>query len=375
MTQHSGVLPEPMTRPHATRLLLFGLATWLALTVAATTFGQTATDDVQGPSLETLCIRVAADIDANLGKQLAAMRDAEPEAFAQRLRKSPRLIKLAQLLRDDPNDYKLKMLEVRTDQNVLRLAREARAAQAAGRDAAEQISELRNQLRLQEAFAFRARDEHLCRLQAEAEKEEAELATRKENVEDRVRERLQSLIDPAVEMKAVATASNTVPGRVADASTAPPLPADVVDSCMQVATEIWPDLARQLTTLRTEAPEAFSSRLRASRSLVALGELRLRDQKLYERKRQELRTDIEVIRLARQIRTARDTDEPTADLEKNLYLQVMLQEAFRHLSRMEQLERAQATITRLQQELAVERQTINERVEARISDLLDVPPP
>jgi len=152
------------------------------------------------PEFVERCLEVAAIIQPNLAEGLRALRERDPVAFEQRLRRSKRLLSLADLRDRDPRLFDLKLVELRVDAEVLRLARELR--QMHGQEgSAERIqtleSQLLGQVRLQVAFTIHARTDYLCRLQEEVARLERELAQDRERPELLVEQRLRALLGEA----------------------------------------------------------------------------------------------------------------------------------------------------------------------------------
>ena len=80
---------------------------------------------------------------------------------------------------------------------------------------------------------------------------------------------------------------------------------EMIERCLAVARDIDGDLADQLERLRDRNRVHFEEKLRQSRRLLALAELRERDPILYDLKRHELEVDAQVSRLASEARRAR----------------------------------------------------------------------
>ncbi|MDY7109791.1 MAG: hypothetical protein SYC29_14240 [Planctomycetota bacterium] len=159
--------------------------------------------------------------------------------------------------------------------------------------------------------------------------------------------------------------------------TPPQLTPELIDACLAVARDLDLQLAAELRRMRKEDPGQFERRLRHSRRLIALAELRERDPALYDLKKLELNVDAEVVRLARETRTAR-REGRLADakiLEKQLRGQVILQLGFAIKNREDYLCRLQELVERLEHELARQREPENfdRAVELRMQQLLSDP--
>jgi hypothetical protein len=152
---------------------------------------------------------------------------------------------------------------------------------------------------------------------------------------------------------------------------------ELIDACLAVARDLDLQLAEELRRMREEDPGQFERRLRHSRRLIALAQLRERDPALYDLKKLELNVDAEVVRLARETRQAR-REGRLADariLEKQLRSQVILQLGFAIKNREDYLCRLQELVEKLEEELVRQREPDNfERaVELRMHQLLSDP--
>jgi hypothetical protein len=152
---------------------------------------------------------------------------------------------------------------------------------------------------------------------------------------------------------------------------------ELIDACLAVARDLDLQLAAELQRMRKEDPRQFERRLRHSRRLIALAELRERDPALYDLKKLELNVDAEVVRLARETRKAR-REGRIADaeaLQKQLRGQVILQLGFAIHNREDYLCRLQDLVVKLEEELARQREpeNFNRAVEQRMQELLSDP--
>ncbi len=151
---------------------------------------------------------------------------------------------------------------------------------------------------------------------------------------------------------------------------------EMIERCLAVARDIDADLAEQLERLRDRDHVHFEEKLRQSRRLIALAELRERDPILYDLKRHELEVDAQVSRLASEARRARREGRASDArvLEEQLRPQVILELAFRYRNREDYLCRMQELVERLQAELDHDRRHFDEVLEERVRQLLDEPP-
>ncbi len=151
------------------------------------------------PEMINLCMEVARDIDEDLAKQLAVLRERDFREFESRLRRSRRLTALAELKQRDATGYNLKITELRVDATVSRLASEVRAARRAERPKEAQSLEqdLQGQVILQLAFRYRARENYLCQLRELVERLERELEKERDDFDHVLSDRMAELLrDP-----------------------------------------------------------------------------------------------------------------------------------------------------------------------------------
>lgn len=359
------------------------------------------------PELVARCLEVAREIDPTLADGLIALRERDPAEFERRLQRSRRLIGLAELKDTDPASYDLKLLELRVDAEVRRLTEAARTARAAGNDdrLAELERELLTWMRLQAGFALKARQDYLDRLRDHLARLERALDDAKATFDDRVETRVADLLTlPSADRAASGTeggadaddgagaASRPAPSERAggDRSGAPdrwgrelqrpaaggrPLSAAFVQQCLAVAREIDPSMGEGLETLQQNDPTEFERRLRQSRRLLHLAELKESDPALYELKLLEMRVDADVRRLSQEARAAclAGDEERMTELERDLLMWIRLQEGFALKSRQDYLDRLREHLVRLEQELEEGTATFDERVEARVRDILAPP--
>ena len=152
------------------------------------------------PELIDQALRVAHDIDAAIATRFRDLRAKNPVELERRLRRATRIWDLVKLKQEEPHLYQLKLVELRVDAEVSRLAAELRKARGEQResdaDALEQ--QLRMQMRLKLVFEFKAREDYLCRLQdivGRLEKElEAERQSLKKNFDDVVDKRIAEML-------------------------------------------------------------------------------------------------------------------------------------------------------------------------------------
>jgi len=156
-----------------------------------------------------------------------------------------------------------------------------------------------------------------------------------------------------------------------------PLDEAFIRRCLEVAREIDPAMADGLAAIRDRDPREFERRLRQSRRLVHLAELKETEPTLYELKLLELKVDTEVRRLSAEARQAclDGDDERMSELERELLTWIRLQEGFALKARQDYLDRLREHVDRLQLELDEAKVTFDERVAARVRVLLTPPAP
>ena len=93
------------------------------------------------------CLEVADELDPEFAKQLRTLCEQDPTEFERIIRRQgPRLTGLAELKASDPKLYQLKLVELRVDASVQRLASEIRAVQRDAPDDTDRIDSLTQQL-------------------------------------------------------------------------------------------------------------------------------------------------------------------------------------------------------------------------------------
>jgi hypothetical protein len=148
------------------------------------------------PELIEACMAVAHDIDEKLAKRLETLRETDPSRFVRKIVQSRRLIAMAELREKDPVLYDLKLLELRVDADVSRLAIEVRRARREGResDAAVLEEDLRRQTIVQLGFRLMARDDYLCRLRDLVERLEKDLEHDRKHFNELLEKRMAELL-------------------------------------------------------------------------------------------------------------------------------------------------------------------------------------
>ncbi|MDG2200713.1 MAG: hypothetical protein P8K80_05985 [Phycisphaerales bacterium] len=99
------------------------------------------------PAFIDRCLEVADELDPAFAKQLRALCEEDPTEFERIIRRQgPRLTGLAELKASDPKLYQLKLVELRVDASVQRLAVELRVAERDTPDDTSRIESLAQQL-------------------------------------------------------------------------------------------------------------------------------------------------------------------------------------------------------------------------------------
>ncbi len=364
------------------------------------------------PEMVKECLAVAAEIDPQLAVDLRGLRSRNTEAFEKQLRLSRRLFAMVELKRRDPAAYRSKLVELNVDAEINRLAEAVRAARRTGQDKDAELltGELRGQVIRQQVFNIKSREEYLCRLQELTQRVESELGLETDSAafDRNVEERLIQLCsetesrpvrialrprggpestgdDQSQDLRPISPENGfrREPwGRRLDRPmrvTVLKLDPEMIELCLEVAGEIDPAKAAKLRELRDRDADAFEQKLRHSRQIVALAQLKKRDPSLYDRKLVELNTDAEVTRLAAQMRdaTRNGRNREAQDLKNQLRGQVILQRGFSICARQEHLGRLQELVQRLGKEVEQCRtpEHFQKAVDERISHLLKEPSP
>lgn len=93
------------------------------------------------------CLEVADELDPEFAKQLRTLCEQDPAEFERIIRRQgPRLTGLAELKASDPKLYQLKLVELRVDASVQRLAAEIRNVQREAPEDTDRIDSLTKQL-------------------------------------------------------------------------------------------------------------------------------------------------------------------------------------------------------------------------------------
>jgi hypothetical protein len=143
------------------------------------------------------CVEVAHDIDSDLGKRVAALRQKDPAEFEHSMRQlGRRLFALAELKQRDPDLYTAKISELRLELAVRLRARELCQVRASGNTAEAQSQEaaLRSTLAQQLLMSIKSRGEMACRLQEQVDAIKAELTYQASHYNEILENRFQTLI-------------------------------------------------------------------------------------------------------------------------------------------------------------------------------------
>ena len=161
------------------------------------------------------CLEVADELDPEFAKQLRTLCEQDPTEFERIIRRQgPRLTGLAELKASDPKLYQLKLVELRVDASVQRLASEIRAVRRDSPDDADRIDSLTQQLQGQlqirlglelgnQMLYIERMEQQLKELKAQVERQRAEFDS---VVQDELA-RLTGRPDPVEAARAPAPAS------------------------------------------------------------------------------------------------------------------------------------------------------------------------
>ena len=150
------------------------------------------------------------------------------------------------------------------------------------------------------------------------------------------------------------------------------LPLEFVEHVMAVAEEIDPALAAYLKQMCVEDPEGFDKVIRRQgRRLVPLIRLRDSDPTLFELQLGQLKTDAEIIQVSQALKEAGADDDDflarIAELKALIHAKTRLSLEIKLL----QIDRIQAHLLKLQEEVAKMNADIDSIVESRVSQLVE----
>ncbi len=129
---------------------------------------------------------------------------------------------------------------------------------------------------------------------------------------------------------------------------------EMARNCLEIAHMIDPDMADRLEHLHNSDPAKFRVLLASSgRRLLSLAELRSRDPKLFSIKMQEMKTDMRVLEVGRDLRRAVERGDETAiaAIEAELSSLLHMQFAFTVASRAEYVLRLEEHVEQLKKEI------------------------
>ncbi len=159
-----------------------------------------------------------------------------------------------------------------------------------------------------------------------------------------------------------------------------PSPADVpatltperINAFVSMVREIDPERANKLEALRQQNPQTFDQVLLRSRRIWVLIRLKTDNPVLYDLKKTELNTDMNVRRLARAIQRAHQAGRKAevATLRTELLMAVRVQVAFSHVAREEYVCRLEEHVKAMRDKLNGERSDLERAVEAKMQQLI-----
>jgi len=154
--------------------------------------------DLTDPRFIDALLAVAEDVDPELGKRLHGVCGDNPQAFTRLVKQAGRqLIGLTQLKLRDPELYKWKIAEMQWEPRAIELARDWHEAKALGKKqlAQELDEQLRGVVKIHLAMSFKARGEHILRLEQYIERLKQELDQDASRLPEHVEQRVKELKD------------------------------------------------------------------------------------------------------------------------------------------------------------------------------------
>jgi len=156
------------------------------------------------PAFIDRCLEVADELDPAFAKQLRLLCEEDPAEFERIIRRQgPRLTGLAELKASDPKLYQLKLVELRVDASVQRLAVELRTVERETPDDTTRIESLTNQLQgqLQIRLGLELGNQMLYieRMEQQLKELKAQVESQRENFDQVVQAelaRLSGRLDP-----------------------------------------------------------------------------------------------------------------------------------------------------------------------------------
>lgn len=154
------------------------------------------------PSMLEHVLDVAKEIDPDLADKLAAICEADPEAFEKLIRRQGRRFgSLVRLRESNPDLFEVKVAEIKTDAEIYFITEELKGHDLNDPSIQAQLMQLRGLVRAKTAFSIRAQtlyikrlEQHLAGLRSRLE----ETTTRFDEIVD---ERLISLLEQGKEEK------------------------------------------------------------------------------------------------------------------------------------------------------------------------------
>lgn len=135
---------------------------------------------------------VAADIDPEKAERLRHVCDHNPEEFRRIMKQSgTRLMGLAELKRDDPDLYQLKLSELRIESQVQASADQLAEAIRNGEETAALEEDLHRWVSMQVAHSIRARGDYLLRLKEHMKRLEEDIENDARNFNKTVQARYE----------------------------------------------------------------------------------------------------------------------------------------------------------------------------------------
>lgn len=153
------------------------------------------------PELTERILEVAREVDSDLADELRSVCDHDPHEFERVIRRTqPRLLALTQLKDRDPKLYETKLLELTSEAEVARVAKQIAEARLTGAGSEQEVlmEQLRMVVRMEIGFSLKARGDYLLRLHEHLEAQREKLDQDAANFDLTVEKRMEEAIQQAM---------------------------------------------------------------------------------------------------------------------------------------------------------------------------------
>ncbi|MBM44424.1 MAG: hypothetical protein CMJ36_05375 [Phycisphaerae bacterium] len=179
----------------ATVLLLTGICSIMLLADSPVVHAKQDAAKPLPPAFADRCLEVAEQLDPQFAAELRALCDLDPAEFERVIRRQgPRLTGLAELQSSDPVLYQKKLIELKADAEVHRLAGELQQLiekDPANTDRIESLKKLlRGQLRIRLGFELHNQQLYIERIEEQLESLRARSACEREHFDEVVEAQL-----------------------------------------------------------------------------------------------------------------------------------------------------------------------------------------